>query len=83
MAKATKRIGIEIDPETGKVRRTEPAETSVAEIPMENLTLAEKKDGVTIHHKIVYVPEYTVIHTKSNPECRWVFIMGQWVRVCT
>ena len=82
MAGETKTFTTEIETATGKVLRTGVAGATTREIPMENVTLAEKRDGVIVHHKLVHVPEFTVIHTKSNPQCQWYFIGGKWIQIC-
>ncbi len=79
----TKRITIEIDDKTGKVVSKDFDGVSVKTIPMEDVTLAVRTGGAVVHHKIVYAPEYTVLHTQSNPLCRWVLIGGRWVLVCS
>lgn len=81
MAGGTRTFTTEIDA-AGNIVKSGVTGATKREIPMENVTLAEKKDGVIIHHKLVYVPENTVIHTKSNPECQWYFIGGRWVQFC-
>ena len=82
MAGGSKKITIEVDEKTGKVLAKDPPGTSVREIPMENVTLAVKSGGAVVHHKIIHVPEYTVIHTQTNPTCRWIFFGGRWILVC-
>ncbi len=82
MAGTSKTFTVEIEMATGKVLKTGVAGATTREIPMENVTLAEKRDGAIIHHKLVHVPEYTVIHTKSNPQCQWYFIAGKWIQIC-
>ncbi len=79
----TKKITIEIDDRSGKVVSTDIEGVTVRTIPMEDVTLAVESGGAVVHHKIVYVPQNTVIHTRSNPTCRWVFLDGQRVPVCT
>lgn len=81
MAGGSRTFTTEIDA-SGKVLKSGVAGETTREIPMENVTLAEKRDGAVIHHKLVFVPENTVIHTKSNPECRWYFVNGRWIQVC-
>ena len=83
MAKGTKTVTIEIDENTGKVLTRDPPGGSVRTIPMADVTLAVRDGGKIVHYPIVHVPEYTVIHTKTNPTCRWIFINGQWVLFCT
>ena len=46
-------------------------------------TLAVKSGNAVVHHKVVYVPENTVIHTQTNPTCTWIFIGGRWIQICT
>ncbi len=79
----TKKFTVEIDDKTGKVVSKDVEGTSVRQIPMEDVTLAVKTGGAVVHHKIVYVPEYTVIHTQTNPTCRWVYMGGRWTLICT
>ncbi len=79
----TRKITVEIDEATGKVVSKDHAGASVKTIPMGDVTLAVKTGGAVVHHKVVYVPEYTVIHTQSNPTCRWMFLNGQWVLICS
>ncbi len=79
----TKKITVEIDDKTGKVVTKEMEGVTVKTIPMADVTLAVKTGAAVVHHKIVHVPEYTVIHTQTNPTCRWIFFGGQWVLVCT
>ncbi len=81
MAGGTRTFTTEIDA-TGKVVKSGVAGATSRKVPMENVTLAEKRDGAVVHHKIVFVPEGTVIHTKTNPECQWFFIGGQWIQFC-
>ncbi len=79
----TRKITVEIDEESGKVVSKDLEGVSVKTVPMADVTLAVKMGGAVVHHRVVYVPEYTVIHTQSNPICRWMFIGGQWVLICT
>lgn len=83
MPKGTKTITIEVDAESGKVLTKAPPGASVKTIPMGDVTLAVRTGGTVVHHKIVHVPDYTVIHTQTNPTCRWIFMGGQWIQYCT
>lgn len=79
----TKKFTIEIDEKTGKVVNKDFEGVSVRTIPMEDVTLAVKSGGAVVHHKIVYVPPNTVIHTQTNPTCRWIFDGTRWILVCS
>ncbi len=82
MAGGSKTFTTEIDVATGNVIKSGVDGATTRKISMENVTLAEKRDGAVIHHKLVFVPEGTVVHTKSNPVCQWVFMGGQWIQIC-
>ena len=83
MANGKKSITIDLDPKTGKILAKDPPGQSVREIPMADVTLAVKSGNAVVHHKVVYVPENTVIHTQTNPTCTWIFIGGRWIQICT
>ena len=83
MPQGKRTITVEVHPKTGKILAKDPPGQSVREIPMEDVTLAVKTAGAVVHHKIIHVPEYTVIHTQTNPTCRWVFISGHWIQICS
>jgi len=81
MAGGTKTFTTEIDA-AGNVVKSGVTGATTRKVPMGNVTLAEKKDGAIIHHKLVFVPEGTVIHTKTNPDCQWYFVGGEWIQIC-
>ncbi len=83
MAGGTKTFTTEIDAATGKVLKSGVAGAAKETIPRDSVTLAEKKGGAIVHHKVVFVSEGTVIHTKTNPVCQWIFMGGQWIRFCS
>ncbi len=80
----TKTITIEVDEASGKVLTKDPPGGSIKKYPMADVMFAVKDEsGAWARVPIVHVPDYTVIHTKTNPLCRWVFIGGQWILYCT
>ncbi len=82
MANGKGRLAVEVDAKAGKLLAKTPPGATVREISMADVTLAVKSGGAVVHHKILEVPEYTVIHTQTNPTCQWLFVGGRWIQIC-
>ena len=84
MPNGKKSITIDVDPKTGKILAKDPPGQSIKEYPMADVALTVKGEGgAWARFPIIHVPEYTVIHTQTNPTCQWIFIGGRWVQICT